>query len=198
MTTAPFEWTHEKTHVAYDGSALSIDGTRFPIDQIERLARIVLHSKAQGSWNRLTCDVSVHAGGVTGRATFRGDAGTPEWGPWRPLWDQLDAMVRDEIQTRLLARTLDSALAGSPVELVSTSPKGRGRVVVTADAFKLRRPFAKPVPWSSITDVTTPVSVYQLHVANAAGKVKTQLTGVEAGEWDAWQLPLLWAMLRDR
>ncbi|MBA2281938.1 MAG: hypothetical protein H0W25_12010 [Acidimicrobiia bacterium] len=116
-------------------------------------------SKAQGSWNRLTCDISVWAGGERGSVTFHGDASKPEWGPWRPLWDQLAQMVHDEIEGPLLHRILTQLMAGESVEICSLRGAGRGRLVVSAEAYKERKPFAKPIPWASITDVTPAVGV---------------------------------------
>ena len=111
---------------AFDGDVLSIDGKRFPVDQIGRLSRSLLHSRAQGSWNRLTANVSVYADGQTGSVTFTGDASTEEWGPWRPLWDEFYAMVHDEIEARLIRDSLERLMGGETIELVSLTGKGRG------------------------------------------------------------------------
>jgi hypothetical protein len=96
----------------------------FRLDEIERVGRSIIHSKAQGSWNRLTCDISVWGGGERGSVTFRGDASKPEWGPWRPLWDQLAAMVHDEIEARLLHRILSQLMGGESVEICSLRGAG--------------------------------------------------------------------------
>ena len=196
--TAPFEFTHDKTHVAFDGWTLTVDGKHFPVDEITRLTRSLLHSKSQGSWNRLTANVTVYANGEQGSVTFMGDASTEEWGPWRPLWDQFYAMVHDEIEARLIRTSLEQLMSGATIELVSLRAAGRGRIEITAEGFTPRRPFAKLTPWASISDVSTSVGVYQLHVPNASGKVKTHLTGVGVAEWDAWQFPLLWQVFHKR
>ena len=114
MPTAPFAWTHEKTRVEFDGSALAINSKHLPLDQIERLSRNLSRSTAQGSWNRLDCGVNLFANGEVASVEFRGDASTEEWGPWRPLWDQLDMLVRDEIEPRLLERTIRQVTDGLP------------------------------------------------------------------------------------
>jgi hypothetical protein len=199
VATAPFAWTHEKTQVEFDGGTLTINGKQFPLDRIERLSRNLSRSTAQGSWNRLDCGASVFAAGQLASVSFRGDAGTEQWGPWRPLWDQFDDLVRNEIQPRLLHRTIDQVMAGSPVEVGSLGPKGRGRYVVTASDLKARRPFAKPVPWASIIDVSAASGgSYQIVTIDPSGRQRKQLTSLSAAEWDAWQIPLLWSVLRAR
>ena len=200
MPTEPFAFDYERNHVVFDGAVLTIGDKPFPVDEIERLGKSIIHSKAQGSWNRLTCDISVWGGGERGSVTFRGDASKPEWGPWRPLWDQLTAMVHDEIEARLLHRILTQLMNGESVEICSLRGAGRGRVIVTAEAYKERKPLAKPIPWSSITEVGPAVGVpsWQFHVAEPSGKVKRKLTGTNVAEWDAWMIPLLWQVFRSR
>jgi hypothetical protein len=196
--TEPFAWTHQKTDVAFDGTALTINGKAFPVDRIERLIRSITYSHAQGSWNALECDVHVFADGAKGSVLFRGDAGTEEWGPWRPLWDQFYEMVHDEIEARLLGRTLERMFAGEEVEIGSLTTKGRGRLVVTSKGCKVRRPFAKEIPWASASGVSVASGTYQLDILQESGKVKAQNVGLGVTEWDAWQVPLLWKVFHDR
>jgi hypothetical protein len=196
----PFEFVYERNRVEFDGAVLAIGGTGFPLDQIERLGRSILHSKAQGSWNRLTADISVWANGERGSVTFNGDASTEEWGPWRPLWDQLAAMVHDEIEPRLLRPVLTKLMDGGTVELCSLRGAGRGRIEASSEAYKERKPLAKPIPWRAIVDVAPAPGVpsWQFQVADASGKVKSKLTGTNVAEWDAWMIPLLWKVFRSR
>jgi hypothetical protein len=196
MTTAPFAWAHEKTQVEFDGHALTINGKHLPLDQIERLSRNLSRSTAQGSWNRLDCGVSLFANGNVSTISFKGDAGTEQWGPWRPLWDQLDTMVHYEIQPRLVERTIGQVLAGTPTEIGSVSAKGRGRFVVTADSLQARKMFSKPLPWTTIADVTLARGLYEIITNDPDGKQRKHNTGLNASEWDAWQIPLLWGHFR--
>jgi hypothetical protein len=191
VPTAPFAWTHEKTQVEFDGRALTINGSQLPLDQIERLSRNLSRSTAPGSWNRLDCGVSLFADGEVTSVSFRGDAGTEQWGPWRPLWDQLDTLVRHEIEPRLLERTIRQIAAGSPTDIGSARAKGRGRFTVTAESMRARRMFAKPIPWKAITDISSD-GLLQLSTADPDGKQRTHTTGLSSAEWDAWQIPLLW------
>ena len=192
MTTAPFAWVHEKTQVEFDGQALTINGKQLPLDSIERLSRNLSRSTSQGSWNRLDCGVSIFANGNVSTISFRGDASTEQWGPWRPLWDQLDTMVHHEIQPRLLERTISQVYAGAVTEVGSASAKGRGRFVVTAENLQARKMFSKPLPWASIADITLSRSLYEIITADPDGKQRKHQTGLGASEWDAWQLPALW------
>ena len=190
MPTAPFAWTHEKTKVEYDGHSLTINTKRLPLDQIERLSRNLSRSTAQGSWNRLDCGVNLLANGEVASVKFRGDASTVEWGPWRPLWDQLDALVHDEIEPRLLERTIRLVADGSPAEICPFSAKGRGRLVVTAENLQARKLFSKPIPWKAITEMTG--DIIQITTVDSNGKQRKHNTGFGSAEWDAWQIPLLW------
>ena len=191
MPTAPFAWTHEKTQVEFDGSALTINGKRLPLDKIERLSRFLSRSTAQGSWNRLDCGVELFANGEAASVKFRGDASTEQWGPWRPLWDQLDGLVRDEIEPRLLERTIRKITDDSAAEIVSFRAKGgRGRFTVTAESLQARKLFSKPILWRSITDISGDVS--EIVTVEPNGKRRKHVTGLVFGEWDAWQIPLLW------
>jgi hypothetical protein len=190
VPTAPFAWTHEKTHVEYDGHALSVNGTRLPLDRIERLARNLSRSTAQGSWNRLDCGVNLYAAGDVTSVSFRGNAGTEQWGPWRPMWDQLDNLVSIEIEPRLLEKTIGVVASGPPAEIGSLRAKGRGRFKVTAESLQSRTPFSKPIPWKAITDISD--GVLQITTVDANGKRRTHSTGLGSAEWDAWQIPLLW------
>ena len=189
MPTAPFAWTHEKTRVEFDGSALAINSKHLPLDQIERLSRNLSRSTAQGSWNRLDCGVNLFANGEVASVKFRGDASTEEWGPWRPLWDQLDMLVRDEIEPRLLERTIRQVTDGSPAEIIPFSAKGRGRLIVTAESLQARKMFSKPIPWKAITEMP---GVDQIITIDPNGKRRKHNTGFGDSEWDAWQVPLLW------
>jgi hypothetical protein len=187
---APFAWTHEKTRVAYDGGVLAINDERLPLDQIERLSRVLSHSTAQGSWGRLDCGVNLFANGEVSSVKFRGDATTEQWGAWRPLWDELDLLVRDEIGPRLLERTIRKVSADSTAEIVSIRAKGQGRFTVTAESLQARKKlFSKPIPWRAITEMP---GVDEIITTDPQGKRRNHTTGVGSWEWDAWQVPLLW------
>ena len=190
MPTAPFAWTHEKTQVEFDGRALTINGKHLPLDQIERLSRNLSRSTAQGSWNRLDCGVDLFANGELASVRFRGDASTEEWGPWRPLWDQFDTLVRDEIEPRLLERTIHQVAAVLRRDQSAFRAKGRGRFIVTAESLQARKMFSKPIPWKAITEMSGGVSRSSPPIRKASGASTTR-DSVDA-EWDAWQIPLLW------
>ena len=190
MPTAPFAWTHEKTHVEYDGRALTINDKHLPLDQIDRMSRNLSRSTAQGSWNRLDCGVSLSANGVVSSVKFRGDASTEDWGPWRPLWDQFDAFVRDEIEPRLVERTIRQVADDSFAEVGSGTAKGRGRFVVKADCLQVRKLFSKPIAWTSITEISD--GDIQIIATGLDGKQHKHNTGVHTMYWNAWQVPYLW------
>jgi hypothetical protein len=194
VPTAPFAWTHEKTQVGFDGRALTINGKHLPLDQIERLSRNLSRSTAQGSWNRLDCGVNLFANGEVASVSFRGDASTEQWGPWRPLWDQLDALVRDEIEPRLVERTIRQVTDGSAAEIVSLRAKGRGSFTVTAESLQARKMFSKPILWNTITSISGGVS--EIITVDPNGKQRKHHTGLGYGEWDSWQIPLLWQHYR--
>lgn len=192
MTTAPFAWAHEKTQVQFDGLTLTVNDKHLPLDQIDRLSRNLSRSTAQGSWNRLDCGISLLANGQVSTVRFHGDASTAQWGPWRPLWDQLDEMVHAEIQPRLLQRTISQVTVNGSAEIGSASAKGRGRFVVTAANLQARKMFSKPIAWSSIAEISVAGTLYQIITSDPDGKQRTFQTGLNPAEWDAWQLPLLW------
>ena len=196
MPTAPFAWTHERTRVEFDGLGLTINDTHLPLDGIERLSRNLWVGSSPGSWNRLDCGVHLFADGEVTSVRFRGDAGTEEWGPWRPMWDQLVALVDDEIQPRLVDRTIARVTADSSAEVGSLRAKGRGRFTVTAASIQARRMFSKPIPWHAITDISD--DALQITTVDPDGKQRKHATGLGASEWDAWQLPLLWQHYRER
>jgi hypothetical protein len=186
---APFAWTHEKTRVEFDGRALTINSTQLPLDQIERLSRNFSRSTASGSWNRLDCGVNLLANGEVSSVHFRGDASTEEWGPWRPLWDQLDMLVRHEIEPRLLERTIRQVTDGSAADVVSWRAKGRGSVTVTAESMQARKMFSKPIQWKAITELPGSDPII---TTDPNGKQRKHTIGLSSSEWDAWQIPLLW------
>jgi hypothetical protein len=188
--TAPFAWTHEKTRVAFDGDTLTIDDARLPLDSIDGLARTLSRSTAPGSYNRLDCQVHLFANGKVSSVRFRGDASTDEWGPWRPKWDELDAMIRQEIEPRLLNRTISQVESDSSAEIGRGRAKGRGRVTVTAETLEKKGLFSKPIRWSSIVAVSD--GDMEIVAAEPDGKQRKQRLGLHAMEWDAWQIPLLW------
>jgi hypothetical protein len=187
---APFAWTHDKTRVEFDGDALTINDKRLPLDRIERLARELSSSTAQGSWNRLTANVLLLADGEVSSVKFRGDASQEDWGPWRPLWDELDTLVRHEIQPRLLDRTVRQVSDTGLAEICPFTAKGRGRLIITAENLKQRKLFAKPIAWESITDVSG--EFVRITYLDPSGKQRTHDTGYGAAEWDAWQVAHLW------
>jgi hypothetical protein len=189
VPTAPFAWTHEKTTVEFDGRTLRINDKHLPLDQVERLSRNLARSTAQGSWNRLDCGVNLFANGEVASVSFRGDASTEQWGPWRPMWDQLDALVLNEIEPRLLERTIHQVSAGTPAEIVSLRAKGRGTFTVTAHSLQARKMFSKPIAWKAITEMS---GVEQIITTEPDGKRRKHNTGLGYGEWDSWQIPLLW------
>ena len=121
--------------------------------------------------------------------SFRGDASSEQWGPWRPLWDQLDMLVRHEIEPRLLERTTRQVSVGSHAEIVSLRAKGRGIFTVTAESLQARKMFTKPIPWKAITEMP---GVDQIITTDPEGKRSKHNTGLSSSEWDAWQLPFLW------
>ena len=190
MPTAPFAWTHEKTRVEFDGQALMINDKLLPLDQIERLSRFLERSTAQGSWGRLDCGVNLLANGERAKVSFRGDATTEQWGPWRPLWDELDTMVRNEIEPRLLERTIRQVAEGTRAEIIPFSAKGRGRLIVTAEGLQARKMFSKPIPWKAMTDISD--GLIQITTVDPNGKQRKRNTGFSDSEWDAWQIPHLW------
>jgi hypothetical protein len=190
VPTAPFAWTHEKTQVEFDGRALTINGKHLPLDQIERLARNFSRSTAQGSWNRLDCGVNLFADGEVASVSFRGDASTEQWGPWRPLWDQLDTLVRHEIEPRLVERTIRQVTDASAAEIVSLRAKGRGSFTVTAESLQARKMFSKPILWNTITGISGGAS--EIVTVDPNGKQRKHNTGLGYGEWDSWQIPHLW------
>jgi len=81
VSSEPFAWTHEKTRVEFDGRELVINDKRLPLDEKDRLARMLERSTAQGSWNRLDCQEHFLAHGKRTALRFRGGAATEEWGP---------------------------------------------------------------------------------------------------------------------
>ena len=192
MTIEPFAWTHEKTQVEFDGEALTINGKRLPLDQIERLARNVSRSTAQGSWNRLDCSVHLFANGEEYSVKFRGDASTEQWGPWRPMWDQLDMLVHYEIQPRILERIVNQVTSGTPVEIGSAGGKGRGRFTVTAETIQARSWLSKPIAWKSIVEMS---DGGQQVIVESDGKRRKHNIALAPFEYDAWLIPLLWRYL---
>jgi hypothetical protein len=196
VPVAPFAWTHEKTRVEFDGVALTVNGRHLPLDRIDRLSRNLSRSTAQGSWNRLDCGVSLVSDGEVTSIRFHGDASTEQWGPWRPLWDQIDALARDEIQPRLLERTIRQVEEGSPVELCPFRVKGRGRLVVTAESIQVRKLFSRPIAWTAITDVSG--ELLEITTDEPNGKQRTHRLGFGSAEWDIWQVAPLWQHFRAR
>lgn len=195
MATAPFAWTYEKTQVEFDGRALTINGRQLPLDQIERLARNVSRSTAQGSWNRLDCSVHLFANGQESTVKFRGDASTEQWGPWRPMWDQIDTLVHHEIQPRILERILTTVKSGTPVEIGSPGGKGRGRFTVTAESLQARSWLSKPIAWKSIVEMSPDG---QEVIVESDGKRRKHHIALSPFEYDAWLIPLLWRYLGER
>lgn len=187
---APFAWTYEKTSVAYDGEVLTIDDRRVPLSRIERLAENLYVSTAPGSTNRLDCSIRVFADGEVSSVGFHGDATVEDWGPWRPWWDLLDALVRDEIEPQLLGRTLRAVASGSAAEIGSLRAKGRGRFTVTAEKLQNRQWLARPIPWRNITEISG--DAFEIVTVDPSGKRRHHATGLATSEWDAWQIPLLW------
>jgi hypothetical protein len=190
VPTAPFAWTHEKTRVEYDDGTLSIDDKRFSLDEVERMMRCISVSTDPGSWNRLECRVRLFVDGEVVSVGFRGDASTEEWGPWRPLWEQFDALVAQEIEPRLLERTIRRAKDGSPAEIGSIRARGRGRLTVTPESLQARTNVSRPSPWKPITALSD--GVLKITTTGPDGKQRTHLTGLGEAEWDAWQIPHLW------
>ncbi len=190
MSVAPFAWTHEKTRVEYDGFALTVNGRHLPLDRIDRLSRNLSRSTAPGSWNRLDCGVSLLSDGEVTSVSFRGDAGTEQWGPWRPLWDQIDALAREEIEPHLLERTIRQVAEGTPAELCPFRAKGRGRLIVTAESIQVRKLFSRPIAWKAITDISG--EFLEITTAEPNGKPHIHRTGFGSAEWDAWQVAPLW------
>jgi hypothetical protein len=187
---APFAWTHEKTRVEFDGDELRINDEHLPLDKIERLSRNLSRSTAQGSWGRLDVGVDLFANGEVSSVSFRGVATTEQWGPWRPLWDELDLLVSTEIEPRLLERTIHNVTADSATEIVSYRAKGRGFFTVTAESLQKRNKlFSKPIPWQAITEMP---GADQIITVDPEGKRHKHNTGLVSSEWDAWQIPLLW------
>ena len=190
MPTAPFAWTHEKTRVEFDGRALTVDDKLLPLDQIERLSRFLSRSTAQGSWGRLDCGVNLLANGERAKVSFRGDATTEQWGPWRPLWDELDAMVRNEIEPRLLERTIRQVADGTraeiyPVQREGTRPPDRdGREPAGAEDVLQTDPVEG--------DDRHLGRLIQITTVDPNGKQRKHNTGFGDSEWDAWQIPHLW------
>ena len=194
VSSEPFAWTHEKTRVEFDGRELVINDKRLPLDEIDRLARMLERSTAQGSWNRLDCQEHFLAHGKETAVRFRGNAATEEWGPWRPLWDQLDALIRDEIQPRLLGRTLRQIVDTGSAEIGGGRANGRGRFTVTAEGFEARTMFSKPVAWASIVSMSG--GDIEILTQGPDGKQRKRRLGLLAMEWDAWAFPFLWQYYR--
>lgn len=194
VSIEPFGWTHEKTRVEFDGRQLVINDDRLPLDEIDRLARTLERSTAQGSWNRLDCQEHFLAHNKETAVRFRGDSTTDEWGPWRPLWDQLDTLIRDEIQPRLLERALRQIADTGSVEIGGGRANGRGRFAVTAVGFQARTMFSKPVEWASIVAMTG--GDIEIVTEGPDGKQRKRRLGLLAMEWDAWAFPLLWQYYR--
>jgi hypothetical protein len=190
VAVVPFAWTYDETRVAFDGDALTINDKRLPLDRIERLSRNLSVSTAPGSTNRLDCGVRLLADGEVSSIAFRGDATSEAWGPWRPSWDVLDALVSAEIEPRLLTRTLGAVEASGAAEIGSLRAKGRGRYTVTAETLQPRTLFARPIPWKWITGIED--DVFQIVTVDPRGKRRHHATGLATSEWDAWQVPLLW------
>jgi hypothetical protein len=192
---APFAWTYEKTSVTFDGEVLTVNDKRLPLSHIERLAENLSVSTAPGTTNRLDCSVRLFADCEVTTVGFHGDATVADWGPWRPSWDLLDALVRDEIEPRLLGRTLRAVASGSPAEIGSLRAKGRGRFTVTAEKLQLRQWLARPIPWRNITEISGDALV--IVTVDPSGKRRHHATGLATSEWDAWQIPLLWREFGD-
>ncbi len=195
MTTAPFAWSYDKTRVDFDGQTLTINDKRFPLDRIERLARNVSRSTAQGSWNRVECWVHLFGEGQEGTIKFRGSAATEEWGPWRPLWDQVEGFVHEQVMPRLLDRAISSVAAGDPVEIGSAGGKGRGRFTVTSEAIQSRSWLSKPIPWRSIVEMSPGGDEV---VVESGGKRRKRTIALAPFEYDAWMIPHLWQHFRER
>lgn len=134
---------------------------------------------------------NLFADGEVASVRFRGRASTEQWGPWRPLWDQLDTLVRHEIEPRLVERTIRQITNDAAAEIVSLrAAKGRGRFTVTAESLQARMMFSSPIPWKATTDISGDVS--EIVTAAPNGKQRKHATGLAFAEWDAWQIPLLW------
>ena len=118
----------------------------------------------------MTAGVSAFGNGEVASVQLVGDAGTERWCEWRPRWDQLDTVVRARIQPR------------------------RGRFTVSLAGIRHRKPFARPMAWTSITGGTVRSGI--LVVGLTDPRPREHFTGLGVGEWDAWQLPYLFDRLR--
>jgi hypothetical protein len=189
VPSTPFAWSHQKTQVDYDGRALTVNGKRLPIEDIERLARSLTISRAQGSWMRLEASVHLLCAGKVTTVRLRGDGRDEQWGPWRPDWDLLDQLVREEIGMNLLLRTIDRVQDGQLTEIGSGRSKGRGRYTVTSESLQSRGWRAKTFPWREIVDISDDLDITTV---DAEGKQQTRALGLSSIEWDAWQVRTLW------
>jgi hypothetical protein len=118
----PFDFVNDGTRVAFDGAALIIDDHRFGLDEIERLGTAVMVDRSHALRNRLTAGISVFGNDSIASVEFVGDGGTERWGEWRPNWDLLDALLDNQIQPRLLHRTISTLINGGAVELGAPLP----------------------------------------------------------------------------
>src|SRR5262245_53607865 len=98
---APFTTSYGKHTVSGDGQAITVDGTRLALDDIDRLSTSFVRSRAQGSWGKLTAGAMISAGDTVAQLSLYGgqtDENTVEWGP---MWDQLVSFLDAEVKPRI-------------------------------------------------------------------------------------------------
>ena len=84
-------------------------------------------------------------------------------------------MVRNEIEPRLLERTIRQVADGAPAEIIPFSAKGRGRLIVTAEALQPRKMFSKPIPWKTMTEISD--GIIEITTVESNGKQRKHNTG---------------------
>ena len=103
-------------------------------------------------------------------------------------------MIRDEIQPRLLGRTLRQIVDTGSAEIGGGRANGRGRFTVTPEGFEARTMFSKPVAWASIVSMSG--DDIEILTQGPDGKQRKRRLGLLAMEWDAWAFPFLWQYYR--
>jgi len=190
--------TYGKHTIQADGQAITVNGTRLPLDGIERLATSFSRSRAQGSWGKLSAGARMQAGEQLADITLNGGQTSDDYCEWFPFWDQLNGYLDAEVKPRIRSRILTTLAQGGSADVGGLTKGSKGRYRLTAQGIQPKRLFGKSVPWSEFVDTSVELVNYRFNVDKGAGKVGKNSWYLGVGEWNAWLVPELIAHFNGR
>lgn len=166
-------------------SVITVDDQTFDLTRVDRIA---YHTASR--INVATYAIRLGQGDKTCYFMYDAYRRDTEMDDARNMWTGVVDLLEHAVSPRLANDAIHAVLSGQTVRFGTS-------IVADAEGLRLRRPFAKTVPWGRLTAADLVLGNVRVWTDDSAGGKKPKMTTGMAG-WNAVVLPRVITLMRNR